>query len=78
MEMEEDGDGEGRGWAMESREKEESERMKEEASEPKAPKVSRMKGMNLEESERAREVYLDVLEVAWREATARGVAGMSR
>ena len=63
MEMEEEGDGEGKGWAIESREKEESERMNWDDSEPKAPKVSRMKGTNLEERERAREEYLVVLEV---------------
>ncbi len=37
MEIEEEGEGEGRGYAIESRAKEEK-RMKEEASEPKAPK----------------------------------------
>ena len=37
---------------MESRAKEERERIKEEASEPKAPKVSRMKGRNLADKER--------------------------
>jgi hypothetical protein len=39
---------------MESREKAERERMKEEDSEPKAPKVSMMNGMNLEVREEAR------------------------
>jgi hypothetical protein len=63
---------------MESREKAERERMKDEASEPKAPKVSRMKGTKVEAREEAREAYLVVLEVAWREATASGVAGMER
>jgi hypothetical protein len=63
---------------MESREKAERERMKEEDSEPNAPKVSMMNGMNSEAREEARAENLDVLEVAWREATASGVAGMVR
>ena len=76
--MEEEGEGEGRGYAMESRAKEERERIKEEASEPKAPKVSRMKGTNLADKEMVREAYLVVLEVACRETTASWVAGMER
>ncbi len=52
--------------------------MKEEASEPKAPKVSRMKGTKVADREVERDANLEVLEVAWREATARGVAGMDK
>lgn len=78
MEIEEEGEGEGRGYAIESRAKEERERMKEEASEPKAPKVSRMKGTKVADREVERDANLEVLEVAWREATARGVAGMDK
>lgn len=76
--MEDEGDGEGNGYARESREKEERERMKAEASVPKAPNVSRMKGINRELRELARDAYFVVLAVACREATANGVAGMDR
>ena len=44
IEREEEGEGDGSGKAMESRAKEERDLRKEDASEPKAPKVSRMKG----------------------------------
>jgi len=50
----------------------------EEASEPKAPKVSSMKGTKVEAREAVREAYLEILDVACRLATARGVGGMER
>ena len=53
--MEEESEGEGSEAEIVSRESEERERIKSEAFGPKAPKVSRMKGMKREEESAVRE-----------------------
>ena len=68
IEIEDDREGEGSEAEMESREIDERRRMKVDAEEPKAPKVSRTKGTKRELESVAREA----------KATAREEAGMER